>query len=87
MKYRKKPVVIDAVQITDEWFDKSHPDPLHPIGVMLYPKDRQAEVVTLEGKMRGNVGDWMITGVKGEKYFCKPDIFAQTYEPVEESRI
>jgi len=79
MEYRKKPVVIEAVQITDEWFDLPH---LHPIGVILSPQDRQAEVETLEGVMRGNVGDWLITGVKGEKYFCKPDIFEMTYEPV-----
>ena len=82
MKFRKKPVVIEAVQITENWFEGEHPNPLHPIGIMLYPVERQAEVKTLEGVMRGNVGDWLITGVKGEKYFCKPDIFEQTYEPV-----
>ena len=38
---------------------------------------------TLEGKMLVNPGDWIITGVKGEKYPCKPGIFAATYEPVE----
>ena len=82
MKFRKKPVVIDAVQITDEWFDNDHPNPLHPIGVMIYPRERLVEVRTLEGVMRGNIGDWLITGVKGERYFCKPDIFEMTYEKV-----
>lgn len=39
-------------------------------------------IQTLEGTMRAEVGDWIITGVKGERYPCKPDIFAATYEPV-----
>lgn len=60
-KYRKKPVVIEAIQIS-----------------------RPMTVETLEGVMKGNVGDWLITGVKGEQYFCKPDIFEMTYEAVEE---
>lgn len=38
---------------------------------------------TLEGRMRADPGDWIITGVRGEKYACKPDIFSQTYEPAE----
>jgi hypothetical protein len=41
------------------------------------------EIHTLEGVMVGNPGDWLITGVNGEQYPCKPDIFALTYEPVE----
>lgn len=41
------------------------------------------EIETLEGKMRGEVGDWLITGVKGEQYPCKDEIFQATYEPVE----
>jgi len=40
-------------------------------------------VETLEGVMRGEPGDWLITGVKGEQYFCKPDIFIKTYEPTD----
>jgi len=59
-KYRKKPVVIEAVQISEPM-----------------------EIETLEGKMLGNVGDWLITGVEGEKYFCKPSIFEKTYEIAE----
>ena len=38
---------------------------------------------TLEGNMRVSQGDWIITGIQGEKYACKPDIFEQTYEPVD----
>lgn len=45
---------------------------------------RPMTVETLEGIMRGNPGDWLIRGVKGELYFCKDDIFRQTYEPVDE---
>lgn len=41
------------------------------------------EIETLEGKMRGEVGDWLITGVQGEQYPCKDEIFQATYEPVE----
>jgi hypothetical protein len=46
---------------------------------------RSMTVETLEGTMTGKPGDWLITGVKGEQYFCKDDIFKQTYEPVSES--
>lgn len=63
-RYRKKPVVIEAVQLTS------------PI-----------EIETLEGKMRGEVGDWLITGVKGEQYPCKDEIFRVTYEPVGDERV
>lgn len=41
------------------------------------------EIETLEGVMRADVGDYIITGVKGERYPCKPDIFELTYEPVD----
>lgn len=98
-RWRKKPVVIDAVRFTDvdsasvvigwmlehdaiaryhehlpaEEFDdgKGHPeDPEH------------LSIDTLEGTMRADVGDWIIRGVQGEFYPCKPDIFLATYEPV-----
>jgi len=87
MKYRKKPVVIEAMQVgsSDDshseilawaWPNRSVPQPLirvHPSGF---------RIDTLEGTMYANVGDWIIRGVKGELYPCKPDIFAATYEPV-----
>lgn len=60
MKYRKKPIVIDAVQLK-----------------------KATLVQTLEGEMLGDAGDWLITGVKGEKYVCRKDIFKMTYEKVE----
>lgn len=61
MKFRKKPVVIEAEQITEE-----------------------IRIETLEGVMTGKVGDWLITGVNGEKYPCRNDIFLKTYDPVGE---
>lgn len=71
MKYRKKPVVIEATQ----WFkDGDHPA-VTDIGL----------IATLEGNMHVTPGDYIITGVKGEHYPCKPDIFELTYEPVEQA--
>ena len=82
-KYRKKPVVVEAVEITAAWFDGDHPNPLHPVGVVIDPRARVVVIETLEGAMRGEVGDFIITGVKGERYPCKADIFAMTYEPAD----
>lgn len=79
MKYRKKPVVIEAVQF-------SATAPL-PDGVE-YDGKGYAIIKTLEGNLHVSDGDWIITGVAGEKYPCKDSIFQQTYEPVlEESQI
>lgn len=75
MKFRKKPVVIEAVQ----WFkDGDHP------AVRKGRYSNRDLIDTLEGEMQVNPGDWIITGVKGEHYPCKPDIFEATYEKVEE---
>ena len=73
MKYRTKPVVIAAPQ----WFkDGDHPAvrPSH---------DGYGAIDTLEGVHTVTRGDWIITGVKGEHYPCKPDIFEATYEAAE----
>lgn len=83
MKYRKKPVVIEATQ----WFKLGdHPAvlaaPLDPITGFV--DGHHGWVQTLEGGHIVTPGDWIITGVKGEHYPCKPDIFAATYEAVEE---
>lgn len=80
MKFRKKPVVVEAVQITDETFNHSHPNPEHIPGLIYNPVQRIVIIPTLEGNMIGSLGDWIITGVKGEHYPCKPDIFEATYE-------
>jgi len=52
-----------------------------PVVVEAVRLTRQITIHTLEGDMVGNPGDWLITGVNGEKYPCKPDIFEKTYEP------
>ena len=84
MKFRKKPVVIEAVQVTDSTFDAPHPNPEHILGVVYNPNERCAYIQTLEGAMRADMGDWIIRGVKNELYPCKPDIFAQLYDLVED---
>ena len=89
MKFRKKPVVIEAVQF-DKRMDLTSPDwwaaavqsnqvVLHGMGKMSHDMPC-VEIPTLEGVMRGDAGDWIIRGVQGELYPCKPDIFAATYE-------
>lgn len=83
MKFRKRPIVIEAVQINDAFFDDPHPNPNHPTGAWIDPISRTVDIVTPEGTMTGKMGDWIITGVQGEKYPCKPDIFAATYESVD----
>lgn len=81
MKYRKKPVVIEAWQWngTDNWLEA--PEWLQAVIVHWSPK--VLYIPTLEGSMAASPGDWIIKGVKGEIYPCKPDIFAATYEPAE----
>ncbi len=82
-KFRKRPVVIEAVQITDSTFDAPHPNPEHVIGPVYDPVQRCVFIETLEGIMRGDLGDWIIRGIRGELYPCKPDVFEATYEPAE----
>jgi hypothetical protein len=86
MKFRKKPVVIEAVQFTIS------PDCVAPLleftegaGAQLLTDSEgyHMRIPTLEGDMRANPGDWIIKGVNGEFYPCKPDIFEKTYEPAE----
>lgn len=80
MKFRKKPVIIDAVQFTgSNWSDM---ELFIPSGK--YTNDGGFQILTLEGNHLVSVGDWVIRGVKGEFYPCKPDIFEMTYEPMGE---
>lgn len=82
MKYRKKPVVIEAVRWTGD----------NLIECIRFceaiARERQVDgkltIPTLEGKMIATTGDYIIKGVKGEFYPCKPDVFGATYEPVYE---
>ena len=64
MKYRKKPVIVEA-----------------------YQTDKEMDIQTLEGTMHASVGDYIITGVNGEQYPCKPDIFAKTYEILDKEEL
>lgn len=104
IKYRKKPVVIEAMQLTggsSEWHAaylwieghigtaqtpgfESDDDP-RPIdkGVTIDPADGKLVIRTLEGDMKADLGDFIIKGVNGEFYPCKPDIFEATYEAVQ----
>ncbi|MFS0904137.1 hypothetical protein AB3N02_13870 [Priestia aryabhattai] len=90
MKYRKKPVVIEAfkfyVHPMPDWFmDKvtSNDVILRKCNYKKYSIDEAyCEIKTLEGTMVAEGGDFIIKGVKGEIYPCKPDIFYQTYEEV-----
>lgn len=95
-QYRKKPVVIDAFQMTearrasnDEWpdwlnqawqLDRKHPGAVYP--TVEGTGDGTLSIRTLEGEHLVSWGDWIIRGVAGELYPCKPDIFDKTYEPV-----
>lgn len=84
-KYRKKPVVIEAMQVTSENF-KSLSEWLPHDGTALIlasPGRVSVHIETLEGKMIASPGDFIIKGVQGEFYPCKPDIFEQTYEVAE----
>jgi hypothetical protein len=74
MKFRKKPVVIEATQ----WFEMGD----HP-AVLSNAWHGKPYIQTLEGDHIVTPGDWIITGVKGEHYACKPDIFEATYERLE----
>lgn len=55
-----------------------------PVVIKAYQTDKEVIIHTLEGDMTASIGDYIITGVNGEKYPCKPDIFEKTYEPVGE---
>ena len=95
MKFRKKPIVIEAFQMTrerrtdntdwPEWLNEAWNRPWSQVGAVSsedFPnggKDRLL-IHTMEGEMTVGWDDWIIQGVKGELYACKPDIFAATYE-------
>ncbi len=85
MIFRKKPVLIEAFQWSEELQSEDWPDWfLGAIGRgEAQPQDECCLIKTLEGTMRASYQDWIIRGVKGEIYPCKPDIFAATYEPVD----
>jgi hypothetical protein len=84
MKFRKKPVVIEAIQFTHD----SAQEVAEFMGMPLWQKIPQGMISidfvrSLGGVMKAVPGDWIIKGVEGEFYPCKPDIFEATYEAVE----
>lgn len=99
-KFRKKPVVVEAVKFTGgaeaatpiiDWVlenggTASWHESYHPSWKLNFekPVPEGIRIETLEGTMNALVNDWIIKGVKGEFYSCKPDIFEVTYEPIKE---
>lgn len=91
MKFIKKPIVIEAIQFTPELAFKCLSEhQAGPFGLNVSGSwnshsgilhDASIHIKTLEGIMRCDLGDWIIKGVKGELYPCKPEIFNATYEP------
>ncbi len=81
-QYRKRPIIIEAQQLTSNAFEGDHPNPEHIKGVLYSPSLNCAFIKTLEGEMKAKIGDYIIRGIKGELYPCKPDIFEATYEEV-----
>lgn len=80
MKYRKKPIVIEAIQWTGKNFEKlqefTNDTIYHDHRAFLF-------ISTLEGDMEASLGDYVIKGIQGEFYPCKEDIFWNTYDKVE----
>lgn len=93
MKFRKKPVVIEAYQLSPRnqdpnaawWSDVAQWASDNEINTddWIFRSKDGIEIPTLEGNHLASPYDWIIRGVKGECYPCKPDIFEATYEPVE----
>ena len=84
-QYRKRPVVVEAVQFFDTKEGMAEIMRFVPLAAV-YGDTRYGwylSIKTLEGYMKAVPGDWVIRGIKGEYYPCKPDIFAATYELVE----
>ena len=92
MKYRKKPVIIEAVQLTQFNLDElysflgiTNKGSFLDCGHGIDPTDGQFKITTLEGVHVASVNDYIIRGVKGEFYPCKQDIFEMTYEKAEDA--
>ena len=83
-QYRKKPVVIEAVHYVSDSKECIEECMNFCPGLLFetYRANGTLTIPTLEGKMLATLGDWIIKGIKGEFYPCKPDIFEATYEKV-----
>ncbi len=81
MKYRKKPIVIEAMRWTGK--NSADVDMFCGPSAVIFSNPPRIVVKTLEGQMEARVGDYIIKGIKSEFYPCRPEIFEETYEPVE----
>ena len=94
MKFRKKPIIIEAIQLTPELFWELYENNKaifnrFTFSGQYHPPSKRIDyafitINTLEGNMRADMYDWIIQGIGGEFYPCKPDIFEATYEAVNE---
>lgn len=86
-KYRKKPVVVEAVQLTPDMVPPDWLVTAQQAGVFCQRRDADGDtywfIKTLEGEMKISPNDWIIKGIRGELYPCKPDVFERTYENYE----
>ena len=80
MKFRKKPVVIEAIQWGGTNLEEINE--FFADGLEVNLRNRPILIETLEGDVTAQVGDWIIKGIRGEFYPCKPDIFELTYEKI-----
>ena len=87
MKYRRRPIVVEAIK----WDGSNYREVCDFAGKKLFleyagfpPSERTLVIQTLEGTMHACAGDYIIRGIKGELYPCKPDVFKLTYEPLSE---
>lgn len=86
MRYRKKPVEIEAIQLTQDNMIEVLTFCNHE-NIIASSEGSSISIKTLEGTMVGNIGDYIIKGVAGEFYPCKPDIFEATYDKIENERM
>lgn len=84
MKYRKKPIVIEAIQWTGKNLQEISYKFPESFGLLFLYNTDELLISTLEGHVIASIGDYIIKGIKGEFYPCKPDIFEATYEEVKE---
>lgn len=85
-KYRKKPIIIDAIQWTGDNEEEIYAwerEVVKDYNLVVRSDGGFVYVDTLEGSTKAKKGDWIICGMKGETYPCKPDIFEMIYELVE----
>lgn len=83
MKFRKKPIIVEAVQYTDKMRLSGN----LPEGVHIVPMNNNGDmpvIHTFEGELIVREGDWIVTGIKGNQYLCHPDFFEANYEAVDE---